>query len=623
MQSTHLSYRALESLLRKIKTLAPEEINSYELSDKDELEQLQYKAIKKVYGTRGKEMVDSLKKYPAVAIPVVLARLKQKDIEWSKAKREWNKVWRQINERNYHKSLDHMGSFFKADEKKFLSAKSLLQDVAKAMDPTTAVPSQLHFEFKYPHIFDDIKRLMQVTFEKSIGRTDREKADKLVKQVFTELFSLNPRRAEDSASDVKPLNTAGTATTPRVVFLGNDNHYLLFRYIQVLYQRLERAREMSAIPLNQTGNWSVMKDVENGNASNIVSIKTDERMEVDSTRELAIGTTMLSNVPVVQPLDEEQTMGRYNKFMDELVKLISGAIEQGQFEDEARLALGTGSFMLFTLDKVVAYLCKQVHVVLGDQQAEQLLGLYSYEFVRTQEGTANEQVYINNAAQLLQHGRCYLFAFDAVSTAQRRFDTRDTHLAAQKRAGAAPSLHLTIEYIALEGGKATKVDVKALPPNDNSGAGSGAGNNNSTGFNHGNAPSGPSNGSPSNSSGGNSSPSGNGSMPPASTLSYTARELEQWSRYTNQLLLADHPHHIITHLFLHRNLKKNKKNVDKVFANIQVHNDLGSMIDVRTLKPRYVEHTEDWFYRPKSAQRAARAGAKRAFSPSLFNKMKS
>lgn len=61
--------RALESLLRKIKTLAPEEINTYELNDKDELEQLQYKAIKKVYGTRGKEMVDSLKKYPAVAIP--------------------------------------------------------------------------------------------------------------------------------------------------------------------------------------------------------------------------------------------------------------------------------------------------------------------------------------------------------------------------------------------------------------------------------------------------------------------------------------------------------------------------------------------------------------------------
>eukprot|EP00029_Vermamoeba_vermiformis_P005553 TRINITY_DN1961_c0_g1_i1.p1 TRINITY_DN1961_c0_g1~~TRINITY_DN1961_c0_g1_i1.p1 ORF type:complete len:690 (+),score=291.97 TRINITY_DN1961_c0_g1_i1:90-2159(+) len=186
--------KALESLLRKIKTLTPEEINSHELNDKDELEPLQYKAIKKVYGTRGKEMVDSLKKYPAVAIPVVLARLKQKDIEWSKAKREWNKVWRQINERNYHKSLDHMGSFFKQDEKKFLSPKTLLQDVAKAMDPTSSVPSQLSFEFKHPHIFDDIKRLMQVTFEKSIGRTDREKADKLVKQVFSELFSLNPHQ---------------------------------------------------------------------------------------------------------------------------------------------------------------------------------------------------------------------------------------------------------------------------------------------------------------------------------------------------------------------------------------------------------------------------------------------
>ena len=180
---------------------------------------------------------------------------------------------------------------------------------------------------------------------------------------------------------------------------------------------------------------------------------------------------------------------------------------------------------------------------------------------------------------------------------------------------------MTVEYVSLEGGKASKVDIKPQPSNDNSGSGSGAGNNNnSAGPSSGNSSSGPGNGSPNNSSGGDSSPTGNGSMPPATTLSYNAHELEQWSRYTNQLLLDDHPHCIITHLFLNRNLKKNKKNLDKVFTNIQVHNDLGSMIDVHTLKTRYVEHTADWFYRPKGA---ARAGSKRSFSPSLFNKMKS
>jgi hypothetical protein len=237
--------------------------------------------------------------------------------------------------------------------------------------------------------------------------------------------------------------------------------------------------------------------------------------------------------------------------------------------------------------------------------------------VRAHEGAANETVYLNNAANLLQNGRCYLFSFEVVSGCS--LDTRADTCQSQTDA----VLHLTVDYVALEGGKATKVEAKPPPPPD-SGSGSGAGNTGSAGpSSHGPSSNGTGNGASGNTgSGGNSSPSGNGSSPPATTLSYNARDLELWSRYANQLLLADHPHRIITHLFLHRNLK-NKKNLDKVFNNIHVHNDLSAMIDVRTLKTRYVEHTADWFYRPKSADRAARAGNKRSFSPSLFNKMKS
>jgi paired amphipathic helix protein Sin3a len=68
-------------------------------------------------------MVENLKRYPAVVIPILLQRMKQKDIEWNKAKREWNKVWRQVSERNYLKSLDHQSAIFKSNEKKNLTSK--------------------------------------------------------------------------------------------------------------------------------------------------------------------------------------------------------------------------------------------------------------------------------------------------------------------------------------------------------------------------------------------------------------------------------------------------------------------------------------------------------------------
>ena len=54
-----------------------------------------------------------LRKNPAGAIPVVLARLKQKDEEWRRARHELNKAWKDVMEKNYSKSLDHRSFYFK------------------------------------------------------------------------------------------------------------------------------------------------------------------------------------------------------------------------------------------------------------------------------------------------------------------------------------------------------------------------------------------------------------------------------------------------------------------------------------------------------------------------------
>jgi paired amphipathic helix protein Sin3a len=34
--------------------------------------------------------------FAVVAVPVILKRLKQKDNEWRNARREWNKIWREV-----------------------------------------------------------------------------------------------------------------------------------------------------------------------------------------------------------------------------------------------------------------------------------------------------------------------------------------------------------------------------------------------------------------------------------------------------------------------------------------------------------------------------------------------
>jgi paired amphipathic helix protein Sin3a len=93
------------------------------------------RVIKKIYGREaGNEVLQAMQDAPALAIPVVLMRLKEKEEEWKRAQREWNKVWREVDARNASRALDHAGIACKAADKKALSAKALVGQIEAARD---------------------------------------------------------------------------------------------------------------------------------------------------------------------------------------------------------------------------------------------------------------------------------------------------------------------------------------------------------------------------------------------------------------------------------------------------------------------------------------------------------
>ena len=88
------------------------------------------RTLKKVYGKdAGTEIYQALQEAPAVAVPVVLARLKQKNDEWRRAQREWSHTWRQVDARNFYKSLDHTGINFKQNDKKTITTKAFVAEI--------------------------------------------------------------------------------------------------------------------------------------------------------------------------------------------------------------------------------------------------------------------------------------------------------------------------------------------------------------------------------------------------------------------------------------------------------------------------------------------------------------
>lgn len=137
------------------------------------------KAIQRIYGDKAPDIIDGLKKNPAVSVPIVLkrlghillwhffelhihqirnldfilslssvhlcpctfiglrrrlTRLKTKEEEWREAQRGFNKIWREQNEKYYLKSLDHQGINFKQNDTKVLRSKSLLNEIESIYD---------------------------------------------------------------------------------------------------------------------------------------------------------------------------------------------------------------------------------------------------------------------------------------------------------------------------------------------------------------------------------------------------------------------------------------------------------------------------------------------------------
>lgn len=97
--------------------------------DRRTLGPLHLSTVSRLYGDHGPEVVDLLRKNPAVAIPVVLKRLRQKEEEWCAAREEATSGWKELAQKHFHKSLDHRTHHFRREDKRQTSNRALLQEI--------------------------------------------------------------------------------------------------------------------------------------------------------------------------------------------------------------------------------------------------------------------------------------------------------------------------------------------------------------------------------------------------------------------------------------------------------------------------------------------------------------
>ncbi|GME92839.1 unnamed protein product [[Candida] boidinii] len=230
MEANLRTIQTLETIANRIANMSPEEKASFKLPPGlgHTSVTIYKKVIRKVYDKdRGWEVIDALHEHPAIAVPIVLKRLKQKDEEWRRAHREWNKVWREMEQKAFYKSLDHLGLTFKQIDKKLLTNKQLVSEIGtikqeqqqKRVHPLMPTPkSQLEYIYKDYDVFVDILKLVNtfLSHNNAYSQYDKEKMEQFMKSFLISFFFLDSDYIENqiklrSSSDDKSEKEDETA----------------------------------------------------------------------------------------------------------------------------------------------------------------------------------------------------------------------------------------------------------------------------------------------------------------------------------------------------------------------------------------------------------------------------
>ncbi|XP_046527425.1 paired amphipathic helix protein Sin3b isoform X3 [Equus quagga] len=422
LETNLATIRVLESVQKKLSRMAPEDQEKFRLDDclGGTSEVIQRRAIHRIYGDKAPEIIESLKKNPVTAVPVVLKRLKAKEEEWREAQQGFNKIWREQYEKAYLKSLDHQAVNFKQNDTKALRSKSLLNEIESVYDEhqeqhsegrgTPCSEPHLIFVYEDRQILEDAAALISyyVKRQPAIQKEDQGTIHQLVHQFVPSLFfsqQLELGASEDSADEGRgsplghsadpgerkkpapgpqsspPEEKGATGAAPASeqlppqhkplddvysLFFANNNWYFFLRLHQTLCSRLLKIYRQAQKQLLEYR-----------------TEKEREKLLCEGRREK--GNDPAMELRLKQP-SEVELEEYYPAFLDMVRSLLEGSIDPTQYEDTLREMFTIHAYVGFTMDKLVQSIARQLHHLVSDDVCLKVVELYLNEKKRGAAG---------------------------------------------------------------------------------------------------------------------------------------------------------------------------------------------------------------------------------------------
>lgn len=360
-----------------------------------EIDSILKKVLKRVYGLQSAELlIRGLKETPQTVVPIVLPTLRTRYKEWKSAQNEWNKLWRELEQKVYYKSLDHQGLPFKHAEKKYLTMKHIIAEyTAERLDRSKSYKSDKNYEFQFPFrdkdLLNDIYELIICGIKSHSSLTDQTKNSYLTffEKYFNSLFGkmLNRSSHQISFSEIEPDTSMSQLSRQDLEFIRpNDdfstskflgssfvnksldemvlhstktnffcdtNLYQLFHYIKTLYERYEEIKETNKNYLN--------------------NIRLNKRRPSVLASKLGLLPTQLKDNGL--ELDEQDA---FEWLKNVSKRLLSGSIDHQWFEESLRINFENKAYKLYTIDRVIQSIMRITSHILKSTNLLQVMDLY-------------------------------------------------------------------------------------------------------------------------------------------------------------------------------------------------------------------------------------------------------
>ncbi|KAF6097007.1 SIN3 transcription regulator family member B [Phyllostomus discolor] len=371
LETNLATIRVLESVQKKLSRMAPEDQDKFRLDDclGGTSEVIQRRAIHRIYGDKAPEIIESLKKNPVTAVPVVLKRLKAKEEEWREAQQGFNKIWREQYEKAYLKSLDHQAVNFKQNDTKALRSKSLLNEIESVYDEQLDLGAS-------EDSADESRGSPQ---GQSVDPGDRKKpvpgpqSSPSEEKVASSEGSAPEQQQQPQQPPPPPPPPPPLPPPPHKpmddvysLFFANNNWYFFLRLHQTLCSRLLKIYRQAQKQLLEYR-----------------TEKEREKLLCEGRREK--GNDPAMELRLKQP-SEVELEEYYPAFLDMVRSLLDGSIDPTQYEDTLREMFTIHAYVGFTMDKLVQSIARQLHHLVSDDVCLKVVELYLNEKKRGAAG---------------------------------------------------------------------------------------------------------------------------------------------------------------------------------------------------------------------------------------------